>query len=173
MLWDRSGVGWSPMPHAPVLGAPQMTWIQNFEDLGSSHNQARRSLASSPRPPRPRAASRPLWSESTRLGFGHGRRVRRRRRLFRRRGKSGRSRHGERPPGRLGHHLLLRHARGRGVAPRRRRVDRVRRGARRPVPLRPLRVVVHVVGRAVGVAALLPARRQRARRRLGGGGGGA
>ena len=22
-LWDRSGVGWSPGPHAPVLGAPQ------------------------------------------------------------------------------------------------------------------------------------------------------
>ena len=22
-LWDRSGVGWSPIPHAPVLGAPQ------------------------------------------------------------------------------------------------------------------------------------------------------
>ena len=22
-LWDRSGVGWSPTPHAPVLGAPQ------------------------------------------------------------------------------------------------------------------------------------------------------
>ena len=22
-LWDRSGLGWSPGPHAPVLGAPQ------------------------------------------------------------------------------------------------------------------------------------------------------
>ena len=22
-LWDRPGVGWSPKPHAPVLGAPQ------------------------------------------------------------------------------------------------------------------------------------------------------
>ena len=22
-LWDRSEVGWSPRPHAPVLGAPQ------------------------------------------------------------------------------------------------------------------------------------------------------
>ena len=22
-LWDRSGVGWSPRPHAPVLGVPQ------------------------------------------------------------------------------------------------------------------------------------------------------
>ena len=22
-LWDRSGVGWSPAPHAPMLGAPQ------------------------------------------------------------------------------------------------------------------------------------------------------
>ena len=58
-------------------------------------------------------------------------------------------------------------SRGRGVAPRRRRVERVRRGARRPVPQRPLRLVVHIELRAVGVAALLPARRQRARRRLG------
>ena len=23
VLWDRSEVGWSPTPHAPVLGAPQ------------------------------------------------------------------------------------------------------------------------------------------------------
>ena len=22
-LWDRSGIGWSPTPHVPVLGAPQ------------------------------------------------------------------------------------------------------------------------------------------------------
>ena len=29
-LWDRSGVGWSPSPHAPVLGAPRELWIENF-----------------------------------------------------------------------------------------------------------------------------------------------
>ena len=29
-LWDRSGVGWSPTPHAPVLGAPRELWIEIF-----------------------------------------------------------------------------------------------------------------------------------------------
>ena len=29
-LWDRSEVGWSPRPHAPVLGAPRELWIENF-----------------------------------------------------------------------------------------------------------------------------------------------
>ena len=28
-LWDRSGVGWSPRPHTPVLGA---LWIENSGD---------------------------------------------------------------------------------------------------------------------------------------------
>ena len=29
-LWDRSGVGWSPTPHAPVLGAPQRALDRNL-----------------------------------------------------------------------------------------------------------------------------------------------
>ena len=29
-LWDRSEVGWSPRPHAPILGAPRELWIENF-----------------------------------------------------------------------------------------------------------------------------------------------
>ena len=29
-LRDRSKVGWSPRPHAPILGAPRELWIENF-----------------------------------------------------------------------------------------------------------------------------------------------
>ena len=29
-LWDRSGVGWSPTLHAPVLGAPQRALDRNL-----------------------------------------------------------------------------------------------------------------------------------------------
>ena len=29
-LWDRSEVGWSPTPHAPVLGAPQRALDRNL-----------------------------------------------------------------------------------------------------------------------------------------------
>ena len=29
-LWDRSGVGWSPTPHAPVLGAPKRALDRNL-----------------------------------------------------------------------------------------------------------------------------------------------
>ena len=29
-LWDSSGAGWSPTPHAPVLGVLQRALIQNF-----------------------------------------------------------------------------------------------------------------------------------------------
>ena len=33
-LWDRSGVGWSPTPHAPVLGAPQIALDPKLRGLG-------------------------------------------------------------------------------------------------------------------------------------------
>ena len=43
-LWDRSGVGWSPTPHAPVLGAPQRALIQNFWGIMVKSNRAQRTL---------------------------------------------------------------------------------------------------------------------------------
>ena len=33
-LWDRSKVGWSPTPHTPVLGAPQMALDPKLWGLG-------------------------------------------------------------------------------------------------------------------------------------------
>ena len=33
-LWDRSGAGLSPTPHAPVLGAPQRALDRKLERLG-------------------------------------------------------------------------------------------------------------------------------------------
>ena len=34
-LWDRSGVGWSPRPQAPILGALRRALDRNLGDLGS------------------------------------------------------------------------------------------------------------------------------------------
>ena len=32
-LWDRSGVGWSPTPHVPFLGAPQRALDREVDGL--------------------------------------------------------------------------------------------------------------------------------------------
>ncbi len=43
-LWDRSGVGWSPTPHAPVLGALQRALDQNLWQIMVQSNRAQRTL---------------------------------------------------------------------------------------------------------------------------------
>ena len=43
-LWDRSGVGWSPTPHAPVLGAPQRALDRNLWQIMVQSNRAQRTL---------------------------------------------------------------------------------------------------------------------------------
>ena len=40
-LWDRSGVGWSPTPHAPVLGAPQRALDRNLWQIMAGGNSAK------------------------------------------------------------------------------------------------------------------------------------
>ena len=35
-LRNRSGVGWSPTPHAPISGLPRELWIEKLSDLCSS-----------------------------------------------------------------------------------------------------------------------------------------
>jgi len=37
-LWDRSEVGWSPRPHAPILGAPQRALDPKLWGLGLRPN---------------------------------------------------------------------------------------------------------------------------------------
>ena len=43
-LRDRSGVGWSPMPHAPVLGALQRALDRNLWQIMVQSNRAQRTL---------------------------------------------------------------------------------------------------------------------------------
>ena len=42
-LWDRSGVGWSPMPHAPVLGALQRALDRNLWQIMVQSSGAQRT----------------------------------------------------------------------------------------------------------------------------------
>ena len=42
-LRDRSGVGWSPMPHAPVLGALQRALDRNLWQIMVQSNRAQRT----------------------------------------------------------------------------------------------------------------------------------
>ena len=43
-LSDRSGVGWSPTPRAPVLGAPQRALDRNLWQIMVQSNRAQRTL---------------------------------------------------------------------------------------------------------------------------------
>ena len=43
-LWDRSGVGWSPTPHAPVLGALQRALDRNLWQIMVQSSRAQRTL---------------------------------------------------------------------------------------------------------------------------------
>ena len=43
-LWDRSGVGWSPTPHAPVLGAPQRALDRNLWQIMVNRGIAQRTM---------------------------------------------------------------------------------------------------------------------------------
>ena len=43
-LWDRSEVGWSPTPHAPVLGAPQRALDRNLCQIMAKRGIAQRTL---------------------------------------------------------------------------------------------------------------------------------
>ena len=43
-LYDRSGVGWSPMPHALVLGAPQRALDRKLWGIMVQSNRAQRTL---------------------------------------------------------------------------------------------------------------------------------
>ena len=43
-LWDRSGVGWSPTPHALVFGAPQRALDRNLWGIMVQSNRAQRNL---------------------------------------------------------------------------------------------------------------------------------
>ena len=43
-LRDRSGVGWSPRQHAPVLGAPQRALDRNLWQIMVQSNRAQRTL---------------------------------------------------------------------------------------------------------------------------------
>ena len=43
-LWDRSGVGWSPTPHAAVLGALQRALDRNLWQIMVQSNGAQRTL---------------------------------------------------------------------------------------------------------------------------------
>ena len=43
-LWDRSGVGWSPGPHAPVLGAPQRALDQKLWQIMANGGVAQRTM---------------------------------------------------------------------------------------------------------------------------------
>ena len=43
-LSDRSGVGWSPTPHAAVLGAPQRALDRNLCQIMVQSNRAQRTL---------------------------------------------------------------------------------------------------------------------------------
>ena len=42
-LWDRSGVGWSPRPHAPVLGVPQRALDPNLWQIMVQSSGAQRT----------------------------------------------------------------------------------------------------------------------------------
>ena len=65
-LWDRSEVGWSPRPHAPVLGAPQRALDRK---LGGIMVQVRTVLSTCtdlyPPMKRPRMRRRRLYTTST------------------------------------------------------------------------------------------------------------
>jgi hypothetical protein len=43
-LWDRSGVGWSPTPHAPVLGALQRALDRNLWQIMANRGIAQSTL---------------------------------------------------------------------------------------------------------------------------------
>ena len=43
-LWDRSGVGWSHTPHAPVLDGPQRALDRNLWQIMVQSNRAQRTL---------------------------------------------------------------------------------------------------------------------------------
>ena len=64
-LWDRSGVGWSPTPHALVFGAPQRALDRNLWGIMVQSNRAQRNLLIYMhrwKPPRARCRRLPMSS---------------------------------------------------------------------------------------------------------------